>query len=306
MEQKDLVTIRDLTADDVAEIFELTAEIKARPEAYREKLAGKTLGMIFQKSSTRTRVSFEVGIYQLGGTGLFLSSSEIQLGRGETIPDTARVLSRYVDGIMIRTFAHEEVVDLAKYSSIPVINGLDDFVHPCQGLCDYFTIWEKKGSLRGVKVAYIGDGNNVAHSLIYGAARTGAHLAVATPEGYEPMEAVVAEARDASAETGCAIEVLQDPAEAAAGADVIYTDVWASMGQEQEREKRLSALKAFQVDSAMMARAAGDCLFMHCLPAHRGEEVTDEVIESDRSVIFDQAENRLHVQKAIMVLLMGR
>ena len=306
MEQKDLVTIRDLTADDVAEIFELTAEIKARPEAFKEKLAGKTLGMIFQKSSTRTRVSFEVGIYQLGGTGLFLSSSEIQLGRGETIPDTARVLSRYVDGIMIRTFAHEEVVDLAKYSSIPVINGLDDFVHPCQGLCDYFTIWEKKGSLRGVKVAYMGDGNNVAHSLIYGAARTGAHLSLAVPEGYEPMEAVVAEARDASAETGCAIEVLRDPAEAAAGADVIYTDVWASMGQEKEREERLSALKGFQVDSAMMDRAAGDCLFMHCLPAHRGEEVTDEVIESDRSVVFDQAENRLHVQKAIMVLLMGR
>ena len=305
MEQKDLVTIRDLTADEVTEIFDLTAEIKARPVAYKEKLAGKTLGMIFQKSSTRTRVSFEVGIYQLGGTGLFLSSSEIQLGRGETIQDTARVLSRYVDGIMIRTFAHEEVVDLAKYSSIPVINGLDDFVHPCQGLCDYFTIWEKKGSLRGVKVAYIGDGNNVAHSLIYGAARTGAHLAVATPEGYEPMEAVVAEARDATTETGCTIEVLRDPAEAAAGADVIYTDVWASMGQEEEREKRLSALKGFQVDSAMMGRAGSDCLFMHCLPAHRGEEVTDEVIESDRSVVFDQAENRLHVQKAIMVLLMG-
>ena len=301
MDRKDLVTIRDLAPGEVAEIFDLTTKIKADPGSYRSSLGGKTLGMIFQKSSTRTRVSFEVGIYQLGGMGLFLSASDIQLGRGETIQDTARVLSRYLDGVMIRTFAHQEVVDLAEHSTIPVINGLDDFVHPCQGLADYFTIQEKKGDLGAVRVAYLGDGNNVAHSLVFGAVKTGASLAIATPEGYEPDEAVVSGAREA----GAVIDLYHDPAEAVAGADVIYTDVWASMGQEKEHAERVALFKSFQVDEAMMARAAKDCVFMHCLPAHRGEEVTDEVIDSARSVVFDQAENRLHVQKAIMVLLMG-
>jgi len=268
-------------------------------------LEGKTLGMIFTKPSTRTRVSFEVAIWQLGGYALYLSANDLQLRRGETIEDTGRVLSRYLDGIMIRTFDHQDVVDLAEASTIPVINGLTDLLHPCQGLTDIFTVYEKLGRLQGVKLVYVGDGNNVAHSLMNAGARTGMHVVVACPEGHEPDREVTAGAGEDARATGGVIEVSHDPRKAVEGADVIYTDVWTSMGQEEEREARHKALAPFQVNSALMA-ATGKrgTLFMHCLPAHRGEEVTDEVIDGPNSVVFDQAENRLHTQKAILALLM--
>ncbi len=305
MNARHLLTIRDLTFEDVEEILTLTRAVKDDPGAYAQRLQGKTLGMLFQKSSTRTRVSFEVGMFQLGGHALFLGARDLQLGRGETIADTARVLSRYVDGIMARVFAHQDILDLARYGTVPVINGLDDEVHPCQALCDYFTIREHKGDLAGRKIAYIGDGNNMAHSLIAGAVKVGMHIAVASPTGYEPSPQVLDAVADDAARRGVRVEVTNDPTTAVQGADVVYTDVWASMGQEAEREKRLRDFAGFQVNMDLFARAKEDAIFMHCLPAHRGEEVTDEVCDHERSVIFDQAENRLHTQKAIMLLLMG-
>ncbi len=305
MNASHLLTIRDLSFEDVEEILELTRDVKANPSTYAHRLEGKTLGMLFQKSSTRTRVSFEVGMFQLGGHALFLGSRDLQLGRGETIADTARVLSRYVDGIMARVFAHQDILDLASYGSVPVINGLDDDVHPCQALCDYFTIREHKGDLAGRKIAYVGDGNNMAHSLIAGAAKVGMHISVASPKGYEPSTAVLDAVAEDARRRSVRIEVTNEPAAAVAGADVVYTDVWASMGQEEEREKRLRDFAGFQVNASLFDKAASDAIFMHCLPAHRGEEVTGEVCDHERSVIFDQAENRLHTQKAIMLLLMG-
>jgi len=261
--------------------------------------------MIFTKPSTRTRVSFEVAMWQLGGYGLFLSAQELQLRRGETIADTARVLSRYVDGIMIRTFDHRDVEDLARYGTVPVINGLTDLLHPCQVLADYFTVYEKKGRTKGLKMVYVGDGNNVAHSLMFGGAKVGMNVTVACPPGYEPLSHIVELAREDARATGATIEVTHDPVDAVRGADVIYTDVWASMGQEAEHEKKAQALAGFQVNEALV-KAAGkeDVMVMHCLPAHRGEEITDEVMDGPHSVVFDEAENRLHVQKAILVLLM--
>jgi ornithine carbamoyltransferase len=305
MQNRHLITIHDLSDAEVLEILDLSTDIKAHPEAYRTRLAGKTLAMIFQKESTRTRVSFEVGMYQLGGHALFLSSRDIQMRRGETISDTARVLSRYVDGIMIRTFDHQDVVDLARFGSVPVINGLDDLVHPCQALADYFTIREHKGRLAGLKLAYVGDGNNVAHSLIFGGVKLGVNVTVGCPEGYAPDPKVLERAAPDARRRGVTIEVVHDPMEAVRGADVIYTDVWVSMGQDAQRETKLEALAPYQVNAVLFAAANPDALFMHCLPAHRGEEVTDDVADHPRSVIFDQAENRLHVQKAIMALLMG-
>ncbi len=305
MKAKHLISIRDLSFEDVQEILELTRDVKARPGAYARRLQGKTLGMVFQKSSTRTRVSFEVGMFQLGGHALFLSARDIQLGRGETVADTARVLSRYVDGIMARVFAHQDILDLARYGTVPVINGLDDEVHPCQALCDYFTILEHKGELKGRRIAYVGDGNNMAHSLIAGAVKVGMHITVATPPGYEPSKLVLDAVAEDARRQGVRVEVTNDPVEAVTGADVVYTDVWASMGQEGEREKRLRDFAGYQVNLELFNRARPDAIFMHCLPAHRGEEVTDEVADHERSVIFDQAENRLHTQKAIMILLMG-
>ena len=306
MNHKDFISIHDYTADEVAEVFALAADIKKHPESYRTALAGKTLGMIFEKSSTRTRVSFEVGMFQLGGHALFLSSRDIQLGRGETIEDTAKVLSRYLDGIMARTFAHATVTDLAEHATIPVINGLTDLLHPCQGMTDYFTAWEKLGDLRGKKIAYIGDGNNMAHSLMYGATKVGMDISIATPQGYEPNADVVSTALMDAALAGTVIELTNSFEEAAKDADVIETDVWASMGQEDEAADRLSAFDGWTVDSNVMALAKNNAIFMHCLPAHRGEEVSAEVADSAQSVIIDEAENRLHVQKALMVLLMGR
>ncbi len=263
-------------------------------------LAGKTLGMIFQKASTRTRVSFETGIYQLGGYGLFLSSHDLQIGRGEPVEDTARVLSRYLDGIMIRTFDQEEVETLARVGSIPVINGLTDFCHPCQVLADLMTVREHKGILEGLKMAYIGDGNNMANSLIVGGLKTGMRVAAACPDGYRPAKEVL----DFTADFGGAFTLTGDCLEAAAGADVIFTDVWASMGQEGEAEKRRAAFKGYQVNGALLAAANPGCMVQHCLPAHRGEEITAEVFEAHAQEIFDEAENRLHAQKAVMVTLM--
>jgi ornithine carbamoyltransferase len=306
MKARHLTSIHELSPDDFHEILALSREVKAHRERYRAALAGKTLAMIFQKPSTRTRVSFQVGIEQLGGSGFSLGQNELQLGRGETIEDTARVLSRYVDGIMARVFAHADIVKLATHATVPVINGLSDLTHPCQGICDYFTMMEKLGDLRGVKVAYVGDGNNVAHSLAYGAAKLGAELVIATPGGkYAPDAEVIANARRDGRATGARISCVTNPARAVSRAMVVYTDVWASMGQEEEAKQRRADLAAFQVNEALFARADPSAIFMHCLPAHRGEEVTDAVADHPRSVIFDQAENRMHTQKAIMMLLMG-
>ncbi|MDH7499793.1 MAG: ornithine carbamoyltransferase [candidate division NC10 bacterium] len=301
--KRDLLRVADLSRKEMEELFDLSGQLKARQkrkEAYTP-LSGKSLGLIFEKPSTRTRVSFEVGIYQLGGQSLFLSSKDLQLGRGETIADTARVLSRYVDGLVIRTFGHEIVEEMARYASIPVINGLSDLHHPCQVLADLFTLLEKGKSWDGLKVAYVGDGNNMAHSWMEGAARLGFHLAVACPEGYEPDREIYERVRREVSRPDARIEIGHDPREAVKGADVVYTDVWTSMGQEQEREERLRAFQGFQLNPSLLSHAKPEVLIMHCLPAHRGEEVTDEIIDGPRSVVWDQAENRLHLQKAILV-----
>ncbi len=306
MSVRHYISVHDLTRDELAGIFRLTADLKAHPDKYRTGLEGKSLAMIFQKSSTRTRVSFEVGMTQLGGHALFLSSRDIQLGRGETIADTARVLARYTDGIMARTFAHQDVLDLAEWSSVPVLNALTDDLHPCQAAADYFTLTEVFGSdLSGRKIAYIGDGNNVAHSLLFGAAKVGMDIAIASPEGYRVADQYLEPARADAAEAGTAITLTTDPAEAVAGASAVYTDVWASMGQEEEAARRLERFAGFTVDGEMMAKALPEAVFLHCLPCHRGEEVAAEVADGPRSRIFDEAENRLHVQKAIMLWLIG-
>jgi ornithine carbamoyltransferase len=305
MRRKDLISIHDLSSGEVGLLLARAAGIKARPQEYRAALSGKILAMIFEKSSTRTRVSFEAGMTQLGGAAQFLSSRDIQLGRGEPVSDTARVLSRYVDGIMARTFAHQTVLDLATYATIPVVNGLTDLLHPCQALTDYFTMSEKFGSLKGLKLAYVGDGNNMAHSLMYGGPKCGVDVAIATPKGYEPDAGVTANAREDAAAAGTKMLVTNDAEQAVEGAHVVYTDVWASMGQEAEQAKRVKDFAGWTVSSALMARAHKDAVFMHCLPAHRGEEVAADVCDGPRSVIYDEAENRLHVQKAILVTLMG-
>jgi len=304
MRHKDFIEIHDYTAAEVMQIFELARDIKATPKKYRDTLEGQTLAMIFEKSSTRTRVSFEAGMFQLGGHALFLSSRDIQLGRGEPIDDTAKVLSRYVDGIMARTFAHKTVTDLAEYASVPVINGLTDLSHPCQVMTDYFTAWEKFGNLKGRKIAYIGDGNNMAHSLMFGAPKVGMHIAIATPKGYAPDLSVVAAAEEDARAAGTKLLVTTSIEEAVKDADIVETDVWASMGQEDEAEKRRRDFEGWMIDDRVMSMAKKEAIFMHCLPAHRGEEVSAGVIDSPRSVIYDEAENRLHVQKAIMVTLM--
>ncbi|MEF2243916.1 MULTISPECIES: ornithine carbamoyltransferase [unclassified Paenibacillus] len=304
---RDFLMLVDYKPEEIRYLIDLAIDLKTKQKAGEiyHPLKGKTLGMIFEKSSTRTRVSFEVGMYQLGGQGLFLSGNDLQLGRGETIWDTAQTLSRYLDGIMIRTFAHRNVVELARGATIPVINGLTDLSHPCQALADYQTILEKKGRLEGIKIAYVGDGNNVVHSLMMGGAKLGMHVAIATPEGYEPDADLVKQTQANAAETGSTVTVYRDPKEAIADADVIYTDVWASMGQEAEQKEREIAFSAYQVNEELVKYAKPDYLFMHCLPAHRGEEVSEGIIDGDHSIIFDQAENRLHAQKAIMAAIMS-
>ncbi len=304
--KKNLLAISDLSSKEIEEILKLSASLKKMQQQGKmhQPLKGKSLGMIFEKSSTRTRVSFEVGMYQLGGQALFLSSNDLQLGRGEPVPDTAKTLSRYLDGIMIRTFAQATVEDLARHAAIPVINGLTDLHHPCQALADLFTIKEKRGKLKGLKFAYVGDGNNMAHSLIEACVKTGMHVSLACPPGYEPDAGIMREARQVAAQTGSELKLSNDPGKAVENADIVYTDVWTSMGQESESAKRMNAFLGYQVDGKLMQAAAPKALVMHCLPAHRGEEIAAEVIDGPQSVVFDQAENRLHTQKAILELLL--
>ena len=299
---KHLLKLSDLTTEEIIEILNLADQLKYERKHGIEHhhLKGKTLGMIFQKSSTRTRVSFEVGIYELGGTALFLSNRDLQIGRGEPVEDTARVLSRYLSGIMIRTFEQKEVEDLAKYGSIPVINGLTDYAHPCQVLADLLTIREKKGKLAGLKLCFVGDGNNMANSLIVGCIKVGMKVAVACPKGYEPDADIIKWAQ----ETGDLL-ITDNIEEAVAGSDVLYTDVWSSMGMEAEIEERKRVFKNFQINSELLTHANDGCMVLHCLPAHRGEEITADVIEAHADEIFEEAENRLHAQKAVMVLTMG-
>jgi ornithine carbamoyltransferase len=303
---RDLLRIDEFTSEELAYLLDLAAHIKSLHKSGKsyQPLAGKTLGMIFDKSSTRTRVSFEVGMYQLGGMSMFLSGKELQLGRGEPISDTAKVMSRYVDAIMIRTFAHSNVEELAYHADIPIINGLTDQFHPCQALADMLTIQEHKGKLKGIKLAYVGDGNNVANSLVLAAALLGMDVRVATPEGYEMDQQIVQTANAYAAQTGAQLLVTNDPIKAVQDADVIYTDVWTSMGFEAENEQRLKAFAAYQVNEQLVSHASPSYLFMHCLPAHRGEEVSSGVIDGPNSVVFDQAENRLHAQKAVLTALL--
>ncbi len=304
--KKDLLAIADLTPKDIEKILKRSAALKKllKQGKPHQTLKGKSLGMIFEKSSTRTRVSFEVGMFQLGGQALFLSPNDLQIGRGEPIADTARTLSRYLDGIMIRTFAQATVEELARSASIPVINGLTDLHHPCQALADLLTIQEKKKRLKGLTLAYVGDGNNVANSLIQSCVKVGMHFAIACPRGYELDAALLGTAKAEGRKTGASVMVTNDPARAVRNADVVYTDVWASMGQEAEHAKRLKAFRRYQVDGKLMKAANKDALVMHCLPAHRGEEITAAVLDGPQSVIFDQAENRLHVQKAVLDMLL--
>jgi ornithine carbamoyltransferase len=302
---RDFLRVNDWEPEELVSVLEIADRLKARQEQRIEHhhLPGRTLGMIFQKPSTRTRVSFEVGISQLGGTGLYLAAGDLQLGRGETIKDTARVLSRYLDGVMIRTYSQADVDELAEHADIPVINGLTDEFHPCQALADVMTIRERFGSFEGVRVAYLGDGNNVCHSLMVACAKLGMHFTAATPQGYEPSEEVVGWAQAAAQASGGSVAVRHDPHEAAEGADVLYTDVWTSMGQEEERERRLRDLAAYRVDDDLLRLASDRSVVLHCLPAHYGEEITEDVLYGPRSAVWDQAENRLHAQKALMALV---
>jgi ornithine carbamoyltransferase len=301
----DFLSLRDFTPDQVRHLLDLALDIKARPAAFSTALKGKTLALIFEKPSLRTRVSFDVGIQQLGGFSVYLSPAEINLGKRESIHDVAKNLERMVQGIMIRTFAHEIVVEMAREASVPVINGLTDYSHPCQAMADFLTVREVKGRTEGIKLAFVGDGNNVAHSLMFAGALLGAHISIVTPPGYEPKADATAWATAQAAKTGGSCVVTNDPVGGVRGADVIYTDVWASMGQEAEAAARKKIFMPYQVNEAMVANAKTDVSFMHCLPAHRGEEVTAGVIDSPRSVVFQEAENRLHAQKAVMLELMA-
>lgn len=307
LKDKDLISIHDLSVGEVATILEVARKLKRMQKkgVPHEYLCGKTLAMLFSKASTRTRVSFEVGFHQLGGHALYLNDAVTQLGRGEPVRDTARVLSRFVDGIMIRTFSHDSVIELAEYADVPVINGLTDLLHPCQALTDMFTIQEKMKVLKGRKLVYVGDGNNMAHSLMFACAKVGMNMICASPKGYQPNPTILAQAQEDALQTGCSITVEEDLFHAAKDADVLYTDVWTSMGEEAEREVRFQALHNYQINSELLAQARPEAIVLHCLPAHRGEEITEEVLEGPQSVVFDEAENRLHVQKAIMALLMS-
>lgn len=300
------ISIHDLTLYQFSKILDISREIKDNPHRFRNKLKGKILAMIFQKPSLRTRMTFEVGMLQLGGEAVYLSPSDIQIGTRETVYDMGKNLERWVDAIMIRTFAHQNATDLAQVCRIPVINALTDLLHPCQAMADFFTLKEKRGDLANFKLAYVGDGNNVCHSLLSAAAKAGSKMSVATPPGYEPDPEIRKQAEEDGKETGASFSFTNDPSEAVENADAVYTDTWASMGQEQEKEKRGEIFAPFQVNKSLMAKAKEGAFFMHCLPAHRGEEVTDDVIDSSQSIVYDQAENRLHVQKVIMLSLLGK
>jgi len=303
--ERDFLSVDDLTPDELFSLLDLAAKVKTTPEDYAGRLHGKAVAMIFEKPSTRTRVSFEIAIAQTGAHPLSLSSTELQLGRGETIEDTGRVLSRYVDAIVLRTFEQERLELLARAATIPVINALSDFAHPCQCLADLLTVREMKGGPAGRTLAYLGDGNNVAHSLLLGCAKTAMHIRVATPPGFEPIPQVVHRAKEIAATTGGSVEVLNDPVQACRDADVLYTDVWASMGQEAEAEERGLVFPGYQLDRRKVELAKEDVTVLHCLPAHRGHEITDEVIDGPHSAVWDQAENRLHTQKALLLWLLG-
>jgi ornithine carbamoyltransferase len=303
--KKDLISIKDLSREEIEEIFSLTDELKENKGKFKSALEGNTLALIFQKPSNRTRVSFEVGMYQLGGNSIYLSPGEINLGVRESIKDVAKTLSRYVDGIVLRTYGHKNVSDMAEYAGIPVINGLSDFSHPCQALADLYTIREKLKNLDNITLAYVGDGNNVCNSLLYACSKAGMNMNVASPKGYEPDKKVLDEAKKISASKNKKINLFSDPVKAVQGTDVLYTDVWVSMGQEKEAQERKKIFKPFQINQKLVKSAKSGVLIMHCLPAHRGEEITDEVMDSANSVVFDQAENRMHVQKAILIKLLG-
>jgi len=304
---KHLLGLYHLSKEEILEIFKIAEKLKYETKngIKHHILKGKTLAMVFAKSSTRTRVSFETGMYQLGGHPLFLSSNDIQLGRGESIEDTSKVLSRYVDGIMIRTLKQSDVEDLAAFGSIPVINALTDLLHPCQVLADIFTIYEEFGTLKGKKLAYVGDGNNMANSLLYGCSKVGIDVSIATPKGYEPDADVIAKSLEFAKESGCTVNIGYSPSEAVKDASAVYTDTWVSMGMEEDKERRINDFKGFIVDEQLMQNAADEAIFLHCLPGYRGFEVSAEVMDGPASRIFDEAENRLHVQKAVMVKLMG-
>ena len=302
---KDLISIHDLTVEDVETIFDTAIKIKASPEKYTSAFPNKTMAMIFEKPSLRTRVSFETGMTQFGGHAIYLGPSDISLGKRESVPDIARTLDRMVDIIMARTFSHNSILQLAEYAGSPVINGLSDLLHPCQALADFMTIFEKKGDLKGLTLAFVGDGNNVANSLMLCGAKTGVNVRVICPEGYDPEPEMLAMAREDAKLTGAVMTVTHDVNEGVSGADVVYTDVWASMGQESETEKRKAVFRPYQVNAELMALAREDAIFMHCLPAHRGDEVTDDVIDSWQSVVFGEAENRLHAQKAVIYLALS-
>ena len=308
MSLEHFISIHDITKDEFNHLMDLGFRLKKETKMgiAHPILKDKVLGMIFTKSSTRTRISFETGMYQLGGYPIFLSSHDIQLGRGESIYDTANVMSRFVDGIMIRTYAHQDVLDLARFGSVPVINGLTDLLHPCQVMADLMTVYEHKGKLEGLKLAYIGVGNNMAHSLLYGCAKAGIDIAVATPKNYEPDTEIVENAKEDAKQSGSSVLVTYDPEEAMANADVVCTDTWVSMGQEDEKAERVKIFRDYQINGALFAKSKEDSIFIHCLPAYRGYEVTDDVIDGPRSVIFDEAENRLHAQKAVMAAVMGK
>jgi ornithine carbamoyltransferase len=305
--KRDLLDITDLAPPEIGELLDLATLIKTERARgkHHDTLSGKTLGLLFEKPSTRTRISFEVAMNQLGGSALGIHPDDSQMGRGEGIADTARTLSRYLDGLMVRTYAHDTIIQWARHAAVPVINGLTDLAHPCQALADLLTVRERFGGFKGINLAYVGDGNNVAHSLMLAAARTGMGIRVATPEGYAPDVSVVERARADADACGGSVTLTLDPKAAAEDAHVIYTDVWASMGQEDSRAQRIKDFDGFRVDEGLMALACHDAVFMHCLPAHRGEEVDAEVMDGPRSVVFDQAENRLHVQKAVLVRLLG-
>lgn len=304
--KKDFISIHELTRYEFFELMDQTQKIKDDPDDYRKKLKGRILAMVFEKPSLRTRMTFEVGMLELGGKAIYLSPAEIQIGKRETVEDVAHNLERWVDGIMIRTFAHDNVIRLAEASSVPVINALTDLLHPCQAMADFFTLKEHKGNISKIKLAWVGDGNNVCHSLMFAAAKAGCKMSAAVPKGYEPNPEIVKQAREDGRGSDFELVVTNDPAEAVGGADAIYTDVWTSMGQEAEKEARLTIFSPYQVNEALMSKAKDDCVFMHCLPAHRGEEVSAEVFDGPRSIVFDEAENRLHAQKAIMLALMGK
>jgi len=304
--KRNLISIKDLTPSELKDVFALTDQLKKNKARFSKVLAGKTLALIFQKPSNRTRVSFEVGMFQLGGHALYLAPNEINLGVRESISDVAKTLSRYIDGIVLRTFEHKNCLEMARASSVPVINGLSDFSHPCQALADLYTIKEKKKTFKGITLAYIGDGNNVCNSLLFACAKLGVNVNLGIPSGYEPDSTVLKDSKALAKTNDASINLFNNAADAAKGADVIYTDVWVSMGQEEEAKARREIFKNFQVNADLVKLANKDVIIMHCLPAHRGEEITADVIDGRNSVIFDQAENRMHVQKAILIMLLGK